>query len=50
MAEFTVVQGFILLTFGILTPTLDQYTDIILAMRLLNGPMNSTILKSGKQM
>ena len=50
MAEFSVVQGFILLTFGILTPTLDQYTDIILVMRLLNGPTSSTILKSGKQM
>ena len=50
MAEFTVVKGFILLTFGIITPTLDKYTDIFLAMRLMDGPTNSTILKSGNQM
>ena len=48
MAKVSPLNVFLILVFGILTPTLDQYTDLTLVIRLLSGPSNSTVLKTGK--
>ena len=48
MAKFGLWQALLLATFGILTPSLDQYTDLTLVIRLFRGPENSTELTSGE--
>ena len=50
MAKFSFLHGFLILVFGVLTPTLDQYTDLTLVIRLLSGPNNSTVLKTGRHL
>ena len=50
MAKVSPLNVFLILVFGILTPTLDQYTDLTLVIRLLSGPSNSTVLKTGKHL
>ena len=50
MVEFTKSQALFLLVFGVLTPSLDLYTDLKMGLRLLNGPPRNIYLHSGKNL
>ena len=49
MSQFTISQAFFLVTFGMLTPTLDLYTDLKMGLRLMKGPANDLRLFSGEK-
>ena len=48
MTQYTVSQAFFLVTFGMLTPTLDLYTDLRMGLRLMKGPPKDLQLFSGE--
>ena len=48
MVKFTIAQAFLLVTFGVFTPSLDLYTDLKMGLRLMRGPAKDTHLLSGK--
>ena len=48
MTQFTVSQAYYLVTFGMVTPTLDLYTDLNMGLKLMKGPPKDMHLFSGE--
>ena len=44
--DFTTQKSCLIILFWILFPTLDQYTDLAMVYRLLNGPDQDTTITS----
>ena len=47
MTHLTNAQAVFLVTFGILTPSLDLYTDLKMGLRLMRGPPSDLRLYTG---
>ena len=41
-------QAMVMLLFGVFVPSLDQYSDVSLVIRLMSGPHQGTVLNSCK--
>ena len=41
-------QALVMLLFGVFVPSLDQYSDMSLVIRLMSGPQQGTVLNSCK--
>ena len=49
MTHLSPRQALLIVLFSMLAPTMDQYTDITLVLRLMSGPDNATHLNCGKK-
>ena len=47
MTEFTRTDFYFILIFWVVLPSVDQYTDIFMIMKLLGGPNDEQNVKSG---
>ena len=47
MSEFTRTDFYFILIFWVVLPSVDQYTDIFMIMKLLGGPNDEQNVKSG---
>ena len=47
MSEFTRTDFYFILIFWVVLPSVDQYTDIFMIMKLLRGPNDEQNVKSG---
>ena len=47
MSEFTRTDFYFILIFWVVLPSVDQYTDIFMIMKLLGGPNDEQNVESG---
>ena len=47
MSEFTRTDFYFILIFWVVLPSVDQYTDIFMIMKLMGGPSDDQYVKSG---